>query len=228
MKVDVGGDMPQQVDPRLFEPRYDIAHAAQYVRMPESTLRAWAYGQDQFRPVLTLPTRGFLSFVNLTEAFVLHAMRRRYRIALPRIREATSYVERALGVEHPLAFEKFKTDGVDLFVQTALGHINASRREQTHMDSVLADLERIEWGDHDRPVALFPLFRMTEEQRRPVRISPFVAFGKPVITGTGIPTSIVAQRFYAGESVEELSADYRVSTGDIEEAVRAEAVIPAA
>jgi uncharacterized protein (DUF433 family) len=196
--------------------------------MPQSTLRAWAHGQDQFRAVLALPIHGYLSFVNLTEAFVLHAMRRRYSIGLPRIREALSYVEDALGVEHPLAFQKFKTDGVDLFVQTAVGALNASRGGQTRMDAVLADLERIEWNDHDRPVALFPLIRERADARRTVRISPFVAFGKPVIAGTGIPTSVIAQRFYAGESVDELSADYGVSTDDVEEAVRSEGILSAA
>lgn len=220
--------MPQTEDPRLFEPRYDIPHAAQYIRMPVSTLRAWVYGQDQFRSVLTLPTRGYLSFVNLTEAFVLHAMRRRYMIALPKVRDAMSYVEQKFGVEHPLAFQRFKTDGVDLFVQSALGALNASRGGQTQMDAIMADLARIEWGQRERPVALFPLMRDRADERRPVRISPFVAFGKPVISGTGIPTSIVAQRFHAGESVDELSDDYRVPTEDIEEAVRAEGILSAA
>ncbi|HEY0381019.1 MAG TPA: DUF433 domain-containing protein [Candidatus Elarobacter sp.] len=220
--------MSDPEDPRLSEPRYDIPHAAQYIRMPVSTLRAWAYGQDNFRPVLALPTRGYLSFVNLTEAFVLHAMRRRYMIALPKIREAIAYVERAFQVEHPLAFQKFKTDGIDLFVQSALGSLNASRGGQTQMDAIMADLERIEWGSDERPVALFPLMRDRDDDSRRVRISPFVSFGKPVISGTGIPTSIIAERFYAGESVSELSLDYRVSSEDIEEAVRAEGLLVAA
>jgi uncharacterized protein (DUF433 family) len=214
-------------DPRLSEPRYEIVHAAQYIRMPVSTLRAWVHGQAGFQPVLDLPARGFLSFINLTEAFILHAMRRRYQIKLPSIREAISYVERELGVEHPLAFQKFTTDKVHLFVKTALGTLNVSRGGQIHMEEVMADLQRIEW-EHNRPVALFPLMRENLEDRKPVRISPFIAFGKPVIAGTGIPTFIVAQRFHAGESIGELAEDYRVQTEEIEEAVRAEIVAPAA
>lgn len=149
-------------------------------------------------------------------------------IALPKIREAIAYVERALQVEHPLAFQKFKTDGVDLFVQSPLGSLNASRGGQTQMDAIMADLERIEWGADERPVALFPLMRDRDDDSRRVRISPFVSFGKPVIAGTGISTSIIAERFYAGESVKELSLDYRVSSEDIEEAVRAEGFLSAA
>jgi uncharacterized protein (DUF433 family) len=142
-------------------------------------------------------------------------------ITLPKVREAIAYVERAFRVEHPLAFQKFKTDGVDLFVQSALASLNASRGGQTQMDAIMSDLERIEWGSDERPVALFPLMRDRDDDGRRVRISPFVSFGKPVISGTGISTSIIAERFYAGESVNELSLDYRVSSEDIAEAVRA-------
>jgi uncharacterized protein (DUF433 family) len=149
-------------------------------------------------------------------------------IALPKVRDAMSYVERALDVDHPLAFQKFKTNGVDLFVQSAVGTINASRGGQTQMDAIMADLDRIEWGPDERPVALFPLMRDRDDDSRRVRISPFVSFGKPVISGTGIPTSIVAERFYAGESVNELSLDYRLPSEDIEEAVRAEGILSAA
>jgi uncharacterized protein (DUF433 family) len=159
-----------------------------------------------------------------SEAFVLSAMRRRYRIAMPNIRRAISYVERQMKVEHPLAFQRFSTDKVDLFVETALGPLNASRYGQTALKGFHADLERIEWQG-GRPIALFPLlgYEKAEVERRSVRISPLVAFGKPVVAGTGVPTHIAAERFYAGESLEALAADYRLSPEDIEEAVRTEA-----
>jgi uncharacterized protein (DUF433 family) len=37
-------------------PSYRIAEAAQYLRMPKATVRAWALGQGSFRPVLDLET----------------------------------------------------------------------------------------------------------------------------------------------------------------------------
>ena len=116
-------------DERLFEARYDITSAARHLRMPRSTMAAWAQGMKPFKRVLDLPKPGYLSFVNLTEAFVLFTMRRHYRIQMPRIREAIEYVERELGVPHPLAFQEFKTDKVDLFVRIASGAaVNVSRR----------------------------------------------------------------------------------------------------
>jgi uncharacterized protein (DUF433 family) len=177
-----------------------------------------------FKRVLDLPKPGYLSFVNLTEAFVLFTMRRHYRIQMPRIREAIEYVERELGVPHPLAFQQFKTDKVDLFVRIASGTaLNVSRRGQTHMDDVFSDLERIEWRGK-RPIALFPILaqRPDGEERRPIRISPLVAFGQPVIAGTRVPTRAIWERFQGGESVRALADDYGVATEDVEEAVRAE------
>jgi uncharacterized protein (DUF433 family) len=216
--------MNNATDDRLFEPRYDMTHAAQYVRVSRFTLRAWSHGMGGFKPVLELPRPGYLSFVNLTEAFVLASMRRRYGIKMRSIREASAYVEQTMRVKHPLAFQRFTTDGVDVFVETALGKVNASRHGQTALEGLHADLRRIEWQG-DRPIALFPVMGRgdAETEKRSVRISPLVAFGKPVIAGTGVPTHIVAQRFYAGESVEELAADYCLSSEEIEEAVRAEA-----
>jgi hypothetical protein len=75
-------------DLRLFEARYDIASAARFIHMSQLTIRNWAHGTRAFQAVLELPQRGFLSFINLTEAYVLHAIRRRYEIPLPRVRAA--------------------------------------------------------------------------------------------------------------------------------------------
>ena len=177
-------------DPRLFEPRYDVTRAARYLGMPRSTLSAWVKGRASFKRVLDLDTPGYLSFVNLTEAFVLLAMRRHYRTTTPRIRNAIDNVEREMQVQHPLAFQRFVTEKVDLFVRTALDDVNVPRQGQTPMCEVLVDLERIEWQGQ-RPIALFPIVSARDgEMRRPIRISPLVAFGRPVLTGTGIPTRV--------------------------------------
>jgi uncharacterized protein (DUF433 family) len=179
--------------------------------------------QRRFKGVLKLDAPGYLSFVNLTEVFVLAAMRRHCRIKMSRVRDAIDSVEREMRVSHPLAFQNFATDKVDLFVRTALGDVNVLRQGQTRMSEVLADLERIEWQGQ-RPIALFPILSLRDnDTRRPIRISPHVAFGRPVLTGTGIPTRAVWDRFKGGEFVQELAEDYGLPTEAIEEAVRAEA-----
>ena len=54
-------------------------------------------------------------------------------------------------------------------------------------------------------------------------MNPAVSFGRPVITGTGIPVSSIYERYKAGDSVAELAQDFRLDTSAIEEAIRCEA-----
>jgi uncharacterized protein (DUF433 family) len=51
-----------------------------------------------------------------------------------------------------------------------------------------------------------------------------VAFGKPVIAGTGIPTAAVYQLFNAGDRIEDIAEEYDRDPSEIEAAVRYESV----
>ena len=43
-----------------------------------------------------------------------------------------------------------------------------------------------------------------------------------MIAGTGLATEVIAERYKAGESIEELARDYERKAEEIEEAVRCE------
>ena len=58
-------------------------------------------------------------------------------------------------------------------------------------------------------------------------IDPGVAFGRPVLAGTSIPTIAIAERFKAGESEAELALDYGREESEIEEAIRCELAVAA-
>jgi uncharacterized protein (DUF433 family) len=49
-----------------------------------------------------------------------------------------------------------------------------------------------------------------------------------LLAGTGIATTVIAQRYKAGESIAELAEDYGRSTPEIEEAIRCELWLDAA
>ena len=56
-------------------------------------------------------------------------------------------------------------------------------------------------------------------------IDPRVSSGRPVLVGSGIPTAVIAERYKAGESIDQLADDYgreRLDIEDIEEAIRCE------
>ena len=158
------------------------------------------------------------------EAHVLDALRRGHRITMPKAREALTYLEGQLPLTHPLADQKFETDGVDLFIEQYGRLINISQDGQLAMRHVLrVYLSRIERDPAGVPVKLYLFTRSHQaDEPRVVAIDPYVSFGRPVLVGTGIPTAVIAERYKAGESIQALAEDDERSPRDIEEAIRCE------
>jgi len=234
-KLDVYGS----VDPR--EARiYTVAEAAHYLRIPVPTLRSWVAGRrypvkaglHYFRPVIMIPPgdRALLSFVNLVEAHVLDAIRRQHHVPLYKVRKAIQFLRKEFHSLHPLADQRIETDGQELFVEELGKLITITRDGQLAMRQVLAaHLRRIDWSEEGSAVRLYPFTRKRDaEEPRVVVIDPRRSFGRPVLVGTGIPTSIIAERFKAGESFDQLAADYGRERLEIEEAVRCELFLEAA
>lgn len=207
---------------------YTLSEAAALVGVPASTLQKWTRGRSfptQQGPrttaaIIVTPTKNFLSFTNIVEAHVLAGLRKQHHIRLDNIRTALRYVERRFKVEHALAREQFKTDGVDLFLDR-LGYplLNASRDGQAALRQVLeGHLERVEYH-RDRAVRLFPLYRTASPCA--IVIDPRRAFGRPTLAGTSVPITDIASRFQHGDDIEQLAADYEVTPAAIQEALRA-------
>jgi uncharacterized protein (DUF433 family) len=171
-----------------------------------------------------------LSFINLIESHVLDAVRREFNIAFPVIRSAISYLRREFKSDHPLAEQKIETDGRDLFIRSFDKLIAASKAGQLAMPELIGSyLKRIEWDEHGLARRLYPFTRKrSADEPRVIVIDPRISFGRPVLKGTGIRTALVAERYKAGESIQELSKDYGRERLDIEEAIRCELSVEAA
>ena len=214
--------------------------SARSFRMPSATLRSWvvgrpyptAVGRRFFKPLIHLPDRSrpILSFVNLVEAHVLEGIRRQENIALRKVRTAIDFLERQYHSAHPLVEHKFATDGLDLLHRKGSLLINLSQAGQLAIREVVAAyLRRVERDVKGLPVRLYPFTRKREpDEPRAIVIDPFVSFGRPVLAGTGVVTAILAERFKAGESVEDLAKDYGRTALDIQEALRCELPLEAA
>lgn len=213
---------------------YTLPTAARHVRVPVATLRSWvcgrAYpvGSETKRSLPLIRVRRerplFLTFTNLVEAHVLASMRRKYDLPMHKVRKAIKYVEDDMGVAHPLSTEKFKTDGVDLFVERYGALINASKDGQHEIKlAIEAGLTRITY-EMGQARQLYPLVRSDGEQPMLIVIDPRIAFGRPVLAGSSVPVDEVAERFQAGESAAELARDFRVEERMVEEAIRASRV----
>jgi|SRR5215469_757573 len=215
-------------------PAYPFSEAAHYLRLPVSTLRAWCVGQDyqykghpkRYQKVIQLDgtTHEGLSFLNLVEAHVLSALRRLHSISLPKIRNALKIIREEMGVERPLADAKFATIGLQLYVEHALGLLDVSKRQYEFQGIVDAYLRRVERSPAGVPIKLYPFTRknVLTDTESPVVIDPTVQFGRPVLVGTRVPTAVLADRFKAGDRLEELANDYNTSSQAIEEAIRCE------
>jgi uncharacterized protein (DUF433 family) len=106
---------------------------------------------------------------------------------------------------------------------------NVSAEGQLAMREIVrALLRRVDRDNHGLAIRLYPFSRRPtlptalDESPRAVVIDPRVAFGRPVLVGTGITTFTIAERFDAGEQLEALAADYGRSLSEIQEAIRGE------
>ncbi len=229
-------------DPRAM-PAYSILEAAHYLRLPPSTLRDWVKGRSYptgmgrrfSAPLMPLPPRSLgdplaLSFFNLVEAHVLGALRREHRVSMLKVREALTCLERHFPSPHPLVDQQFETNGIDLFVETYGQLINVNQDGQLAMRDLLRmHLSRLERDAAGVPVKLY-LFTRPPSANAPkvIAIDPYVAFGRPVVMGTGIATAIITERYKAVESIEDLVHDYDLPSQAIQEAIRCELTLQAA
>jgi uncharacterized protein (DUF433 family) len=183
-------------------------------------------GSSFFKPLISIKNLKprLLSFTNLVEIHVLRAIRKLHKIQLDKVRSALDFIDEEFKVSHPLAHELFRTNGVDLFIERYGSLVNASERGQTELkDSFNAHLERIELDDKGLAIKIYPFTRSREEDSpRAVVIDPRIAFGRLVIVDTGIATSVVAERYQAGDSILDLAYDYDCDSLMIEEAIRCE------
>jgi uncharacterized protein (DUF433 family) len=212
------------LDPREV-PMYWLSDVALFTGVPASTVKRWI-GQISSAKALIQPPpdelqqrlgEARLSFANLLETHVLDATRK-HDIPMARIRRGLDYLrEQFPGEPHPLITNTFYLmPGIrDVFIRTLEGDsINVSRHGQRGLAEILEEhLQRIEW-DNTGAVRLMPM------RSNRVMIDLNVSGGQPIIKGTGVLASILAGRWRAGDSYEELARGYTLPLDDVREAIR--------
>ena len=101
---------------------YTLPEAARLASVPPRTLTNWVRGylypvggrMTKARPVIRLPDRDTLSFVNLMEALALAGCREA-GVPMQRVRKALDFAARTMNDPHVLASERLLTDGKELF-----------------------------------------------------------------------------------------------------------------
>ncbi|HYG64447.1 MAG TPA: DUF433 domain-containing protein, partial [Thermoanaerobaculia bacterium] len=160
---------------------------------------------------------------------VLLALRKQYQVKMKEIRTALAYAQEQFGIERVLLSPELRATRGNVFLQHLDSLVNVGRGGQGAMPEILsAYLERIEWDVAGAPIRMFPLTRPDQPHSpRLLAINPRIAFGRPVVERKAIKTSIIAERFTAGESISELAEDYDLEVFEVEEAIRYEAPLAA-
>ena len=213
------------------QPAYTLSEAARYLKLPVATLRSWVVGRgyptasgvEQFRPLIHPPRKQppILSFANLVEAHVVRSLRSDHGVSVKDLRTALRYAEQRLGIERLLLRKELCTNAGEVFLDRYGELISLSASGQLAMRKVFDEhLKRVEWNAQRFPVRLYP-FLASEPVTlaRPIAIDPAIAFGRPIVVSKGVSTQAIAERIDAGESVQELAADYDLTAIEIEEAV---------
>lgn len=211
----------------LHAPAYPIAEAARYLRVSSATLRSWFVGRpypttkgtSQFRRVLQAASEDptLLSFSNLVEAHVLRSLRSEHGVPLAQVRQALEYAEKKLHIQRLLLHEELRTAGGKLFLDRFGELVNLSASGQLAMREVFeAHLDRVAYGKERSAVRLYPFVMSEAGDTKPIVIDPSISFGRPVVDRAFVSTRAIAERLDAGESIEDIAADYELT----EDAVR--------
>lgn len=224
------------LDPREV-PTYTAIDAGHYLWLPHRTLQSWVYGYStvsgdkRHRKAAIIPVdaqTGLLSFADLMELHVLAAVRREHGVTLQRARDARDYLQQTWGRAHPLIDEEMETDGKYLFVKRLGGQLlNASKSGQLAITEIIGTrLRRIVRDTSGLATRLHPFTNKTHFEQpgapRLVSIDPRFVFGRPVVTGSRVPTGELAERFWAGDSPTVLRDEYGRSEEEVAEAIRYE------
>lgn len=208
-------------DPRDF-PAYPISVVARYVGVNYHRLYHWVrpvvikgINGDSKVPVIKRPVeKPNLSFNNLIEAHIVRAFLYVHNGSLKDVRIALDYAEREMNIERLLLHPDLKVGAGGLFLEEYGKLINLSRAGQIALrKSFDKHIERI---DFDNSV----LFPFTEsDSNNLISISPYVAFGKPIISRAGVSTEVLAERVDLGEDPGLVAEDYGLKIEEVEEAI---------
>lgn len=210
--------------------------------MPVSTFATWAKGYERRppnrRPVTGAPIITFVEparrkepsipFVGLAEAMVLAAVRRELSVPLQRVRPALEVLKQEIGVAHALASKRLYTDGAELLYdygtrrsgtdegRAALDLVVVRSGQRVFTDVISSYLQRIEYAKD----GYARLIHVPAYERARVVADPRRAFGAPIFERGAARVQDVLERFWAGESLDELVDEFGVPLDELEDVVR--------
>ena len=219
------GYQPQKLElwrKGLYYPHYTVPDAAHYAEIPPRTVSYWFRG-GQLAP-LGIPRGVGLNQFQLIE-IVFVATFRNLGVPLRYIKKAGDHAAQALDTPHPFTQYQWMIKGPQILsrLTQAKGHapiqklITTDQHDQVSWHEQVAD--RFQQFDYEEG---FALVWHPRGRSSPVKIDPRIRFGHPAIRG--IPTSILKDRWIAGETVASVAKDYLLHADEVRAAWKFEGV----
>ena len=223
---------------------YTLPEASRLINVPTRTIQRWLYGYhfpkksgevvaQVFSSPLWTPQHskddyeaeviGFndLLEVRFVSAFVAHGL------PLVVVRRCLETAREIFGVDYPMTYGSFKTDGKTIFTE-AIEHsvkqgalLDLKSRQLAFRDVIHPSLYAGIEYDGKRATKWYP-----QARNQHVVLDPSRQFGSPIIEGAGIPTDVLFASFLAEgsniQAVVQTSRVYDVPTRLVKAAIRFE------
>jgi uncharacterized protein (DUF433 family) len=192
---------------------YSLPYAAKLTHLKSQRVREWFRGRPDSKSRKSIFQSDYqavdghqaISFLDLIELFVAGQLRDR-GVSLQTLRKVHDQLKVSLETRHPFCREEILTKSGQVFT---LGLDEQGRAEMTEVlsgqrvfpDILLPFLSRI---DYDDATEMAKRWRVADL----IVIDPAICFGKSVVEGTGIATSILAASYEANDQDAELVADW--------------------
>jgi uncharacterized protein (DUF433 family) len=189
-------------------------------------MRHWFLGKQRiFRPSYQHGKSVLLSFEDITEAYMVHVLRKQYGYKADTIKTALVELRRKHGQDKPLAQRDIRV--IKEFM--ALVERKQQRGKIVDVDhahhgnlfiSEFVDAlgKRIHRDKHGAACRLFP-WRNVDSTEKPVSINPNVMSGELVVTGTRIPALAILAERDAGHSIGHIATLYSLEPSLVEKVI---------
>ncbi|MEQ8585139.1 MAG: DUF433 domain-containing protein [Thalassobaculaceae bacterium] len=209
---------------------FSVADAARLIGVSRQTVRGWlnGYANSQSGPVVDRDFAGTrtISFLDLMELRFISIFRSQ-GVSMPTLRQAAENARHDWRVKHPLALssEHYVTDRRKVFARTA-----KETGDQQTWDMATGQHEM--WNTIEQTIERGILFdpktylartwRPHPSEFPNVIIDPRIAFGKPVVEGTVVPTEVLFRQWKADGAKERVARWFEVSPSDVTTAIEYE------
>jgi uncharacterized protein (DUF433 family) len=151
---------------------------------------------------------------------VLRALRTEHGLELKAVRKAIAFAQEQLGIDRLLLDKTLMSDGKSILLEKYGELLNLSNSGQIAMRVIFEEhLQRVEWDGSSLARRLYPFVRQdVNAGAKHIAIDPSVGFGRPIISSRGVSTRVIVDRIDAGESIDDLAADYGLKVEEVEEA----------